>query len=182
MHLEFLDEDIMTLFEKEVEDDDKDKWIVWFDGASNAPGHGVRVVLVTPDDQCIPFMAREENQMADALATLVSMFQLTPHRDLSYIEFRCHGKPAHYFLIEEEQDGKPWYFDVKLYIEDKKYPLEASDIDKRMLRRLAAGFFLSRNIMYKGTMIWFCSDVWMPRRLSRSFGKRMREPCICGSA
>ena len=58
MHLEFLDEDIMTLFEKEVEDDDKDKWIVWFDGASNAPGHGVRVVLVTPDDQCIPFMAR----------------------------------------------------------------------------------------------------------------------------
>jgi len=25
-------------------------------------------------------------------------------------------------VIEEEQDGKPWYFDIKRYIEDKKYP------------------------------------------------------------
>jgi len=29
MHLEFLDEDIMNLFEEEVEDEDRDKWIVW---------------------------------------------------------------------------------------------------------------------------------------------------------
>ena len=35
---------------------------------------------------------REENQMADALATLASMFQLTPHGDLLYIKFRCRGK------------------------------------------------------------------------------------------
>jgi len=35
MHPEFPNEDIMTLFE-EVEDEDRDKWIVWFDGTSNA--------------------------------------------------------------------------------------------------------------------------------------------------
>ncbi|XP_028184798.1 uncharacterized protein LOC114371621 [Glycine soja] len=173
MHPEFPDEDIMTLFEEEVEDEDRDKWIVWFDGVSNALGQGVRAVLVTPDDQCIPFTSRlgfdctnnmadykacalgilaaidfkvkllkayirmlieffddisfhhiprEENQMADALATLASFFQLTPHGDLLYIEFRCRGRPAHCCLIEEEQDGKPWYFDIKKYIEDKKYP------------------------------------------------------------
>jgi len=58
MHLEFLDEDIMALFEKEVEDEDRDKWILWFDGASNALGHGVRAVLVTPNNQCIPFTTR----------------------------------------------------------------------------------------------------------------------------
>ena len=58
MHPEFLDEDIMTLFEDEVDDEDKDKWIVWFDDASNALGHGVEAVLLTPNDQCIPFMAR----------------------------------------------------------------------------------------------------------------------------
>jgi len=227
MHPEFPDEDIMTLFEEEVEDEDMDKWIVWFDGVSNTLGHGVGAVLVTPNDQCIPFTARlgfdctnnmveyevctlgiqvaidfkvkllkvyrdsalvihqlrgewetkdhklipykayiqklieyfndvsfhhiprEENQMVDALATLVSMFQLTPHGDLLYIKFKCHGKPAHCFLIEEEQDGKPWYFDIKQYIEDKEYPWEASDNDKRTLRRLAAGFFLSGNILYK---------------------------------
>ena len=35
MHPKFPDEDIMTLFEEEVEDEDRDKWIMWFDGASN---------------------------------------------------------------------------------------------------------------------------------------------------
>ena len=31
---------------------------LWFDSASNALGHRVGAVLVTPDDQCIPFMTR----------------------------------------------------------------------------------------------------------------------------
>ena len=87
--------------------------------------------------------------MADALATLVSMFQLTPHGDLPYIEFRCRGRPARCFLVEEEWDGKPWYFDIKRYVESKEYPPEASDNDKRTLRRLAAGFFMSGSILYK---------------------------------
>ncbi|XP_028230316.1 uncharacterized protein LOC114410530 [Glycine soja] len=181
----------MTLFEEEVEDKDKDKWIVWLDDASNPLGHEVGAVLVSSDEQYIPFTAklgfdytnniaeheacalgiqaaidfkvkllkvygdsalvihqmkgewetrdhklvpyqayirklteffdeisfhhnpREENQMVDALATLASMFQLSPHGDLSYIEFRCCGKSAHCCLIEEEKDGKPWYFDIK---------------------------------------------------------------------
>ena len=87
--------------------------------------------------------------MADVLATLASMFQLTPHGDLSYIEFRCRSMPAHCCLMEEEQDVKPWYFDIKRYVEDKEYPREASDNGKRMLQRLATGFFLSGGILYK---------------------------------
>jgi len=58
MHPEFPDEDIKALFEEEVIDEDRDKWIVWFDSTSNALGHGVGAVLVTPDNQCIPFMTR----------------------------------------------------------------------------------------------------------------------------
>ena len=58
MHPKFPDEDIMALFEEEVEDEDRDKWVVWFDGASNALGHGIRVMLVSPDKQCLPFTAR----------------------------------------------------------------------------------------------------------------------------
>ena len=58
MHPEFLDEDIMAVFEEKRTHEDIDKWIVCFDGASNALGHGVGVVLVSPDDQCIPFTAR----------------------------------------------------------------------------------------------------------------------------
>ena len=58
MHLEFLDEHIMAMFEEEVEDEDKEKWIVWFDGTSSALGHGIGAVLVSPDKQCLPFTTR----------------------------------------------------------------------------------------------------------------------------
>ena len=58
MHPEFPDEDIMALFEEEVEDEDRDKWVVWFDGVSNALGHGIGAVLVSLDKQCLPFMTR----------------------------------------------------------------------------------------------------------------------------
>ena len=35
MHSEFLDEDIMALFEEKLEDKDRGKWVVWFDGTSS---------------------------------------------------------------------------------------------------------------------------------------------------
>ncbi|XP_028196657.1 uncharacterized protein LOC114381590 [Glycine soja] len=47
----------MALFE-EMLDKDKGKWIVWFNGASNASGHGIGATLVSPYNQCIPFTAR----------------------------------------------------------------------------------------------------------------------------
>jgi len=102
------------------------------------------------DEISFHHVPREENQMANALATLASMFQLTPHGDLPYIEFWRRGRPAHCCQVEKERDGKPWYFDIKRYVESKGYPLEASDNDKRALRRLAASFFMSGSILYKG--------------------------------
>ena len=65
------------------------------------------------DNISFHYIPRKENQMIDALATLASMFQLTSHGDFPYIEFRCRSKLAHCCFIEEEQDGKPWYFDIK---------------------------------------------------------------------
>jgi len=109
----------------------------------------IRKLMEFFDDISFHHIPREENQMADAFATLASLSKVSPHEDLSYIEFRCRSKPAHCCLIKEEKDGKPWYFDIKRYIEDNEYPPEASDNDKRMLRRLAAGFLLSGNILYK---------------------------------
>ena len=65
------------------------------------------------DDISFHDIPREENQMADALTTLASMFQLAPHGDLPYIEFRSQGKPAHCCAIEEERERKPGYCDIK---------------------------------------------------------------------
>jgi len=81
--------------------------------------------------------------MADALSTLAYMFQLTSHRDLPYIKFRCRGKPAHYCLIEEEQDDKPWYFDIKRYVECKEYPPEVSNNDENV-KEIGGRFLLKR--------------------------------------
>jgi len=57
------------------------------------------------DDISCHHIPWEENQMVDALATLASMFKVSPHGDFPYIEFRCHVQPAHCCLIEEEEDG-----------------------------------------------------------------------------
>ena len=73
------------------------------------------------DDISFHHIPRKENQMANALATLSSMFKISPYGDFSCIEIKCHIKPAYCSLIEEEQDGKPWYFDIKWYIKDKEY-------------------------------------------------------------
>ena len=101
------------------------------------------------DDISFHHIPREENQMADALTTWSSMFQVSPHRDLPCIEIRCHGEPAHYCLIEEENDDKPWYFDIKRYIKDREYLHGAFENDKRTLRRLATNFFLNGDVLYK---------------------------------
>ena len=58
MHLEFPNEELMALFKEKLEDKDRDKWIVWSDDTSNTLGHGVGAALVSPENQCIPFIAR----------------------------------------------------------------------------------------------------------------------------
>jgi len=46
-------------------------------------------------------------------------------------------------------DGKPWYFDIKRNLKSREYPDSASKNDKRMLRRLASGFVLNGDVLYK---------------------------------
>ena len=85
------------------------------------------------DDISCHHIPWEENQMVDALATLASMFKVSPHGDFPCINIKCRVGPAHCCLIEEKEDGKPCYFDIKRYIKDKEYPPEASNNDKRTL-------------------------------------------------
>ncbi|RDX77614.1 hypothetical protein CR513_42233, partial [Mucuna pruriens] len=83
------------------------------------------------DEILFHYVSRDENQMVDALATLSSMLQENE---------------------KAEADGKPWYHDIREYLKKGIYPLGATKNDKRTLRRLAAGFFLSRVILYKRSM------------------------------
>jgi len=92
---------------------------------------------------------REDNQLADTLATLSSMFELNQERELPTIKMKSHEHPTYYNFIEEELDDKPWYFDIKLYLESQEYLEAASENDKRMLRRLASNFVLNGGVLYK---------------------------------
>ncbi|XP_075103580.1 uncharacterized protein LOC142178151 [Nicotiana tabacum] len=91
---------------------------------------------------------RIHNEFAHTLATLSSMIQ---HPDKNYIdpiEVEIRDQHAYYFHVGEEPDGKPWYHDIKRFLETREYQESATNSQKRALKRLANHFFLN-------------GDVWM---------------------
>ena len=87
--------------------------------------------------------------MADALATLVVMFQINANDEVQLIRMSIKEEPTHCSQIKEEVDGKPWYYDILQFVKGRRYPYHVSENDKRILRRLAMGFLLDREVLYK---------------------------------
>ena len=56
---------------------------------------------------------------------------------------------AHYAQIKDEVDGKPWYYDIRLYIKSQQYLEHMFDNDKRILKRLFVNFLLDGETLYK---------------------------------
>ncbi|KAA3458801.1 hypothetical protein EPI10_013371 [Gossypium australe] len=121
-------------------------WKLNFDGASNAVGNGIGAILLKGewekrdpklsdyqkivlelieefDEITFNYLPRDENQMADALATLASMIK--------------------------ERDDHPWYHDVLRYVKSREYSEHATENDKRKLKRLASDYVLDGGILYK---------------------------------
>jgi len=224
---DFPDEDISALFHADEYNHEVNTWTLFFYGAFNVMSHGIGVVLISPENQCIPVttrlcfdctnniieyeacdmgiraaieyrvkilevygdsalvvhqikgewetrdkklipyqvyikglmeyfdaikfhhIPREDNQLTDALATLLSVFELNQEEELPTIKMKSHEHPAYCNFIEEEIDGKPWYYDIKRYLQSREYPESATENDKRMLRRLASGFVLNGEVLYK---------------------------------
>ncbi|XP_016901285.2 uncharacterized protein LOC107991219 [Cucumis melo] len=90
---------------------------------------------------------REDNRLADALATLAMMFDLNLECELHPIQIRKRDVSS--YCMNVGNDNKPWYFDIKQYIKCREYPYEASGNDKCTIRRLAMNFFLSGKVLYK---------------------------------
>jgi hypothetical protein len=65
---------------------------------------------------------REKNQMADALATLSSMFEVSHWNDIPRINIRRLERPAHVFATEEVVDDKSWFYDIKRFLQSQEYP------------------------------------------------------------
>ncbi|GAU40233.1 hypothetical protein TSUD_219430 [Trifolium subterraneum] len=92
---------------------------------------------------------RDENQMADALATLSSMYRVNRRNETPTISIRCLERPAYVFATEEVVDDKPWFHDIKMFLQKQEYPPGASNKDRKTLRRLSSSFFLNNEVLYK---------------------------------
>ncbi|KAK5783860.1 hypothetical protein PVK06_038376 [Gossypium arboreum] len=97
------------------------------------------------------YLPRDENQMADALATLASMIRVNKQEDVKPIRMSIYDVPAHCYNIEEdeEKDDHPWYHDILQYVKNREYPDQASENDKKTLRRLAIDYVLDGDILYR---------------------------------
>ena len=51
MKFEFPNEDLMAIFQIEDESTKHDSWKLYFNGASNALGHGIGSVLISPNEK-----------------------------------------------------------------------------------------------------------------------------------
>ncbi|XP_070019821.1 uncharacterized protein [Nicotiana sylvestris] len=138
----FPDEEVMHI--DELEQIEKPGWKLFFDGAANMKGVGIGAVLIFEIGHHYPVTAqllefrhipRVHNEVADALATLVSMLH---HPDKAYVNpLHIQVRYQHVYcnMIEEELDGEPWFYDIKDYIRMGIYPVQATGDQKRTIRR-----------------------------------------------
>ena len=77
------------------------------------------------------------------------MFKISQDKEMLMIKMRSFETPMYCYFVEEESDGKPWYFDIKLYLKTREYPKTTSKNDKITMRRLASSFILNGDFLYK---------------------------------
>ena len=61
------------------------------------------------------------------MVTFVAMFRVNSSDEVQSIRMRLNETLAYYAQIEDEVDGKPWYYDIRRYIKDHQYSKNASD-------------------------------------------------------
>ncbi|XP_058725874.1 uncharacterized protein LOC131597181 [Vicia villosa] len=60
---------------------------------------------------------REEHQMADALATSASMYQVKFPNEAPQITIMLLDRRAHVFTIEVITNDRPWFYDIKVFLQ-----------------------------------------------------------------
>lgn len=79
--------------------------------------------------------------MEVALSTLSSMIVVNWWNDVPNIYVMRLDRPTHVFTVEEVTTDKPWYNEIKCFLQRQEYPLGASNKDKKTLRRLTGNLF-----------------------------------------
>ncbi|KAK9010715.1 hypothetical protein V6N11_043585 [Hibiscus sabdariffa] len=95
------------------------------------------------------YLPREHNRIAYALATLAALFEAGTRSEMMPIQLQIFESPAHCCEIEEEIDGNPWYYDILRYMRSREYPPHVTENDKRTIRKMAVGYVLDGEVLYK---------------------------------
>ncbi|XP_070054568.1 uncharacterized protein [Nicotiana tomentosiformis] len=122
-----------VLFPREVITESYPRWRMFFNGASNFKG------------------VRIGNEFADALATLSPMIQHPDKDYIDHIEVEIMDQHAYCFHVVEEPDGKPWYHDIEKILTTRDYQENATNGQRRALRKLANHIFLNGEVLYRRT-------------------------------
>ncbi|XP_057975193.1 uncharacterized protein LOC131162597 [Malania oleifera] len=100
------------------------------------------------DHVSFSYLPRENNLITDVLATLTALIKVELGMEMEPIRIRVRIEPA-CCVVTEETDEKPWFHDIKTYIQQKEYPKGVTNNDRKTIRRLAMRFFLDGEVLYK---------------------------------
>ncbi|XP_050890876.1 uncharacterized protein LOC127096333 [Lathyrus oleraceus] len=92
---------------------------------------------------------REDNQLADALATLAFMFKVKWKNEDPSFHLNYFDELAYCLAYEDEADDYPWFYDNMRFLECQEYPKDASITDKKYIWKLSSKFFLTGWVLYK---------------------------------
>ncbi|XP_070005364.1 uncharacterized protein [Nicotiana sylvestris] len=97
------------------------------------------------------YIPRFRNELVDALATLASMLPYPSNLHIDPLEIQIRERHGYCNTVEVEPNVQAWYHDIKRFLKMKEYPEQANGDQKRTIRWLASGFFLSGEVLYKKT-------------------------------
>ena len=105
LDFKFPDEDLMNITVEEEEESSKgSQWKMYFDGASNALGHGIDAILISPEGDYYPFIALIifycTNNVAEYEACIIGLQValekkakvLKVYRDSALVIYQLHGE------------------------------------------------------------------------------------------
>ncbi|XP_060190576.1 uncharacterized protein LOC132619806 [Lycium barbarum] len=98
------------------------------------------------------------------------MIQHPDSRYIDPVKIEIKDQPVHYAFVEAETDGKPWYIDIKMLLEEGEYPEGITLNQKRTIKKLANGFSPNKNVLYKRT-----PDLVLLRRVDSEATKLIEE-------
>ena len=96
-------------------------------------------------------LPREENQMADALATLASTCEIEKQAEMKPLILMRSQAPCYeeIRIMPVDPAEKPWFYDLQHYLETGQFPEDAERKERMSLKMLSRQFISHNGMLYK---------------------------------